>query len=149
MNATDELSAPLAEAVAVALREMAAVESGLCEIGTGAPGEVSAIIPVATAAGAGYVALHFTVASANELARRVLARAEAGEGDDATRRDCLGEVANVVAGQAKTLLYGTPYHFTLSTPRIVFGDPARDDGARVLAFGSEIGNFVLHARLPT
>ena len=30
--------------------------------------------------------------------------------------DVAGEFANVIAGQAKTILKGTPYHFTLSTP---------------------------------
>jgi CheY-specific phosphatase CheX len=30
--------------------------------------------------------------------------------------DVVGEFANVIAGQAKTMLKGTPYHFTLSLP---------------------------------
>ena len=30
--------------------------------------------------------------------------------------DVAGEFANVIAGQAKTILKGTPYHFTLTTP---------------------------------
>lgn len=30
--------------------------------------------------------------------------------------DVAGELANVIAGQAKTILKGTPYHFTLSIP---------------------------------
>ena len=30
--------------------------------------------------------------------------------------DVIGEFANVIAGQSKTMLKGTPYHFTLSIP---------------------------------
>jgi len=30
--------------------------------------------------------------------------------------DVMGEFANVIAGQSKTMLKGTPYHFTLSIP---------------------------------
>jgi CheY-specific phosphatase CheX len=30
--------------------------------------------------------------------------------------DVTGELANVIAGQAKTILKGTPYHFALSIP---------------------------------
>lgn len=30
--------------------------------------------------------------------------------------DVAGEFANVIAGQAKTILKGTPYHYTISTP---------------------------------
>jgi CheY-specific phosphatase CheX len=32
--------------------------------------------------------------------------------------DVAGEFANVIAGQAKTMLKGTPYHFQLTTPAV-------------------------------
>jgi chemotaxis protein CheX len=32
--------------------------------------------------------------------------------------DAVGEFANVIAGQAKTVLKGTPFHFSLSTPTV-------------------------------
>ena len=32
--------------------------------------------------------------------------------------DVAGEIANVIAGQAKTILKGTPYHFKMSTPLV-------------------------------
>jgi len=35
--------------------------------------------------------------------------------------DVAGEFANVIAGQAKTILKGTPYHFTMSPPRVTRG----------------------------
>jgi chemotaxis protein CheX len=147
MTAPDELTAPLTEAVALALREMAGIESDPREPGAAAPGEVSAVLPVTTAAGEGFVALSFAEPVANELARRVLLLAEAPVGaDPSILRDCLGEVVNVVAGQAKTLLFGTPYHFTLSTPRVQSGAPT--GAALVLQFGSEIGDFALRVYLP-
>lgn len=32
--------------------------------------------------------------------------------------DVIGEFANVIAGQGKSILKGTPYHFSLSIPRV-------------------------------
>src|SRR5207253_2151545 len=116
---TDELLGQLVEAVTVALREMTAVESIACELqATTSParGDVSAVLPVTTAAGEGSFVLSFPERTAAALAHRVFVLAEAGAEPDAeVLRDCLGEIINVVAGQAKTLLFGTPYHFTLST----------------------------------
>ena len=63
-------------------------------------------------------------------------------------RDCAGELVNVVCGQAKTLLRGTPYHFTLSTPRIADGAPDVLN-AQIIAFASDAGPFALHVHLPT
>jgi CheY-specific phosphatase CheX len=34
--------------------------------------------------------------------------------------DTIGELANVVAGQSKTALKGTPYHFLLSIPTVTW-----------------------------
>jgi CheY-specific phosphatase CheX len=60
--------------------------------------------------------------------------------------DTAGEFANVIAGQAKTMLKGTPYHFTLSTPQV--GRAAPDDvPGLTLAFFSDAGPFVLHVEL--
>ena len=44
--------------------------------------------------------------------------------DDELIRDCMGELANVIAGQAKTLLAETPYQLLLGTPTILLGRPA-------------------------
>ncbi len=45
--------------------------------------------------------------------------------------DTVGEFANVVAGQAKTMLKGTPFHFSLSTPSVtrVSENSSRRDSA--------------------
>lgn len=82
------------------------------------------------------------------LARRILAESGA-EPDAAMVRDCLGEVVNVVAGQAKTLLSGSPSHFMLGTPTLVAVVPALDASERLLVtFACELGDFTLHVRLP-
>ena len=59
--------------------------------------------------------------------------------------DAAGEFANVIAGQAKTILKGTDYHFTLSTPTV---GPAADlPDALVLPFDTDAGPFALHVAL--
>jgi chemotaxis protein CheX len=148
VNTSDELVAPLTTAIEMALREMAGVELGARRPGPSASAALTATLPVTTATGTGTIALGTTESVATELARRVLAAGGAAtEPDAALVRDCLGELVNVIAGQAKVLLFGTPYHFMLSTPRVQNG-ALIDDGATELAFGSEIGEFVLRVRLP-
>ena len=152
MNTSDELHAALTESVAVALRELAGVEAAARDSHeTSGPegfADVSAALRVTTSAGDGYFVLSFTDAVGAALARRVLA--ESGTEPDAEMtRDCLGEVVNVVAGQAKTLLYGTPTHFTLATPTVTAGAPALAEPERwLVTFASEVGEFALHVRLP-
>ena len=137
--------AALIEAVTTALRELAAVECAVCD--TAPPADLCAVLPVTTTAGPGALALALPEATALALARRILADTGV-EPDAAAVRDCAGEVVNVVCGQAKTMLRGTPYHFTLSTPRVADGAPDVGD-AHVLAFASDAGPFALHVHLPT
>lgn len=66
--------------------------------------------------------------------------------------DTVGEFANVVAGQAKTMLKGTPFHFSLSTPAVTRspnGDSRRDSaGDRVAVLvGFEEGQLRLEISL--
>ncbi|MFO0821785.1 MAG: chemotaxis protein CheX [Gemmataceae bacterium] len=62
--------------------------------------------------------------------------------------DVAGEFANVIAGQAKTTLKGTPYHFHLSTPRV--GPHVYDSDSESIAmpFKSDAGVFVIRVQLP-
>ena len=152
MYTSDELLATLAEAVAVAFRELAGVEAAPLNSRTvsGAEGfaDVSAVLAVTTPAGPGYFVLSFSDDHGTALAKRVLADLGA-DPEPGVIRDCLGEVVNVVAGQAKTLLYGTPLHFTLATPTVVAGAPALANAERLLVtFAGELGEFTLHVRLP-
>jgi CheY-specific phosphatase CheX len=64
--------------------------------------------------------------------------------------DVAGEFANVIAGQAKTMLKGTPYHFNLSTPSVTRMEawggtmPVADFRARLV---SECGEILLLAKV--
>ena len=62
------------------------------------------------------------------------------EPDDAMVRDCAAELLNVTAGQAKTLLYGTPHHFTFATPTAL---PVGAAGGAGVGYDSECGAFSL------
>lgn len=55
--------------------------------------------------------------------------------------DAAGEFANVIAGLAKTMLKGTPYHFTLSTPKVGLASTSTDCEFLVLPFDSDAGQF--------
>lgn len=64
----------------------------------------------------GKMTLLFTSETAMRLAARYLPEGTALIEDIID--DVSGEFANVIAGQAKTILKGTPYHFTMSTPAV-------------------------------
>lgn len=137
MDTRDELLTAFDAGVVTALREMAGVEA----VRRG-PADAAADVAVALRldVGAGWWAvLDFPPATAAALARRVLAGV-ADEPDDATVRDCAAELLNVTAGQAKTLLYGTPHHFTFATPT---APPAGAAGAAGVGYDTECGAFSL------
>lgn len=64
----------------------------------------------------GMMTLVLSEETASLLASRYLP--PAAELTDEIVNDVAGEMANVIAGQAKTILKGTPYHFTLSPPAV-------------------------------
>ena len=82
-------------------------------------GDISALLTL-TSANQGTIVLSFPQRTAAALAREILAGVTEVI-DDNLIRDCVGEIANVVAGQAKAMLAGTPYQFTFSVPTIVVG----------------------------
>ncbi|VTR95770.1 : CheX [Gemmata massiliana] len=152
MNTSGELVATLHEAVTGALRALGDVEVSVREVrdtfALEGFAEMSAVLKVTTQAGEGYFVLSVTEPTATALAKLVLAGV-VPEPDTGMVRDCLGEIVNVVAGQAKTLLFGTPIHFVLGTPTVVTGAPMLAPPERVLVtFASEFGEFALHVRLP-
>jgi CheY-specific phosphatase CheX len=60
----------------------------------------------------------------------------------------MGEITNVIAGQAKAMLHGTPHRFAFSTPRLLSGgDPVPGAVAGreflVVVFASDAGDFTL------
>jgi chemotaxis protein CheX len=96
----------------------------------------------------GCLLLNFSEQTATAVAKRVLA----GATDDLSEsivRDCIGEVANVVGGQAKALLAETPFRITLSMPKVVTDplaelDPSRGLERQTVIFDTELGAFTLH-----
>lgn len=136
------LQSALTEAVATALRELAGAECVPIELAPAT--DLYAALPVTNPAGIGAIVLALPDATAQALARRVLAEA-AVEPDAGVVCDCAGEIINVICGQAKTLLAGTPYHFDLGTPRV---GRTTASGGYVLAFDSGAGPFALHIQLP-
>ena len=66
--------------------------------------------------------------------------------------DVAGEFANVIAGQAKTVLKGSPYHYTISTPVVIRATNINqlNEAAKSLAMPlqSELGRILLLVNLP-
>lgn len=97
----------------------------------------------------GWLAVGFPRTTARTLAQRYLA--DSPQPDDGLMLDAVGEFANVITGQIKTMLKGTPYHFQLTTPR--FGPeslPESHDGSTawlVHPFATDAGEFVVCLRL--
>jgi chemotaxis protein CheX len=140
------------QAVEVALREWGGVECGLRGAAWGgvAPFEgVAARLPL-TGSGPGFLALLLPPAQAAELTARGLRGAAPASGEWCA--DFIGETANVIAGQAKTLLYGTPAHFTFGTPAVAEGPGglavSADQEWVWLTFDSDIGPFAMQVALP-
>jgi chemotaxis protein CheX len=94
----------------------------------------------------GSLVLMFPEHTAETLAKRMLAGVSI-EVSDQLIRDCVGEIGNVVAGQAKALLAATPYRFAFSLPGVVdVKDYQSSPGLNclVVAFNSDVGRFTLH-----
>ena len=62
--------------------------------------------------------------------------------------DAAGEFANVIAGQAKTMLKGTPHHYALSTPTVTVAEEP-DGDALTLAYACDAGPFTLRLVVPS
>lgn len=113
-----EVAQAFTSAAITALQELTQLEA----LSEGAPGValadlttsiVTASLPLMRAV-SGRMTLALSAVTALRIATRYLP-----EGTQLTEEiidDVVGEFANVIAGQAKTILKGTPYHFTMTTP---------------------------------
>jgi CheY-specific phosphatase CheX len=148
----DQLLDPFITAVRAALGEMAGAElvvRNVCQ----APyrhrsGDIAAVLEL-TSETEGPLILSFPVETATSFARRILTGV--AEPDENLIRDCVGEIANVVAGQAEALLAGSRYHFAFTVPRVFLGGetvcPQGAQGCLCVVFGSEHGEFALQLAL--
>jgi chemotaxis protein CheX len=111
--------------------------------------DISVVIGLAFAT-EGRLILSFPRQTAVSLASRMLTEVTTTL-EEPLIRDCLGEISNVIAGQAKTLLAETQFQFAFSLPKFVSGDsePPPTPGLQCLAivFGSDIGEFTLQVFL--
>jgi chemotaxis protein CheX len=143
-------------ATTVALAEMASTEVAVREVHRGtlddSLGDISAVVAITSVSEATLV-LSFPRATAAAIAERVLADVQ-DERNDSLVGDCIGEIANVIAGQAKTMLAGTPHQLTFSLPRVVIGNlpESRTEPSQrclIVALGSDLGDFTLRLALKT
>jgi chemotaxis protein CheX len=145
----DELVEPFIQATTVALGEMAGVEVAVQSVsrvaGSKPSGDICAVVQLQSTIES-VVVLCFAQSTATALARRILDEV-ATEPDENLVRDCMGEVANVISGQAKAMLAGTPYQLTFALPEVMNADDlaSRAPGLScvVATFHSELGDFAL------
>jgi chemotaxis protein CheX len=146
----DNLREAFVAAVCAALSEMAGVEVVVREVFPKAPDDpsagISAVLEFQSAL-TGPLILTFPEPTASTLASRILTGVT-GEVDASLIRDCVGEIANVVAGQAKAMLAGTAFHFTFAVPKVVVGgdpelQPKPGQECLGLSFESVLGGFTL------
>src|SRR5260370_11522250 len=114
----EQILAPFLVAVETALREVALTEGAERDAyqvkSRRLYGDVVALLELSSGA-EGCLALGVSAPTAAALARRVLTETR-GHVDEAVIRDCIGEIANVAARQAKALLHCTPDQVTFGTP---------------------------------
>jgi chemotaxis protein CheX len=144
------LLGPFTTATTLTIREMACVEATVKSVYQKRKhkmfGDISAVIGL-MARTEGAMVISFPELSALAVTRRILAGLNDNPSPDDVR-DCIGEVANVIAGQARGILASTPYAFGMSTPTIVSGaghEIRHKPGmpCLVVAFCSELGDFAL------
>jgi chemotaxis protein CheX len=145
----DKLLEPFIGATFAALSEMVGTEVVVRAVYQKtmdhALGDLAAVIGLRSET-EGSLVLAFPQQTAAALAGRILAEVTP-EVDDSLIRDCVGEIANVVAGQAKAMLAEGPYRFVFCLPQIVVR--AKDFQPRpgldclVAAFASDQGDFAL------
>jgi CheY-specific phosphatase CheX len=144
----EQLLAPFVTAVETALREVALTDSAVSRAyRVRSHGHCSALVVMIDldSAAEGCLALGVAPVTAAALARRVLSETLANP-DEALVRDCIGEIANVAAGEAKALLHGTPYRFRFGTPRFAAGGDAVVGGLEdrlIAVMATDVGEVIV------
>jgi CheY-specific phosphatase CheX len=140
-----DLQEPFVTAVRLTLGEMAAdyidVRAAERHSGPRTLGDINAAVELRTGLEATLV-LSFSQQTATAIARQIM-KDSAHEITAALAADCMGEIANIVAGQAKTILAEGPNHFVFSTPVISSEVATRDAETLAIQFDSTLGDFAL------
>jgi CheY-specific phosphatase CheX len=82
----------------------------------------------------------FPAATATAFARRILGGV-ATQPDLALVQDCMAEIVNVIAGQAKAMLADSANRFTYSIPKVLSGAAGNAAACLAIAFVSDLGAF--------
>jgi len=145
------LTDALVAAVSTAIGEMAGVNVGAhlldAMIASSSFADITVAVELQSSKLAS-IAFNFPAHTATALAERILSGTQVQVSNDLTM-DCLCEFANVVTGQVKTLLAGTPYDFTFFVPTIADAGWRLHTEQTVVIFESEIGRFDVVFRLKT
>lgn len=146
-----QLLEPIIAATRATLAEMAGIDATVRDIlrtpsNETSAGHISVVLGLNTNTDV-LLVLSFPEPTASALARRVL-KDIVDKPDDGMVRDCLAEIANVIGGQAKTLLAETPYRFAFTLPQIVTADsptlqPSPAGDRFVIVFASDVGEFAV------
>jgi CheY-specific phosphatase CheX len=139
------------EATIVTFAEMTGTEVAVERVDRALLDQSAADIAVAvqiTSASAEMMRFDYSQPVASAIAKRVLADSKE-EMNETLVQDCVAEIANVIAGQTKTLLSSTPHQMTYSLPQIVVGESPKSStgsgspGPINVRFRSELGHFTL------
>jgi CheY-specific phosphatase CheX len=117
----DKILEPFIGATRVAVSEMAGTEVVVRSVSHStmrhALGDISAVVAIKSKAEE-LLVLSFPHQTAAALASRMLSGVSQ-EVDDNLIRDCVAEIANVVAGQSKALMAGATHQYAFSMPQVV------------------------------
>jgi CheY-specific phosphatase CheX len=102
----------------------------------------------------GILSMLLSLETARQLTERYLPAG--ADVNDELIDDTMGEFVNVIAGQAKTILKSTAYHYTITTPEVIRSDdptqlflPAKfPDPVRIAELVCELGSIRLEVVLP-
>ncbi|HEY3325195.1 MAG TPA: chemotaxis protein CheX [Planctomycetota bacterium] len=146
----EKLLGPFCAATITTMREMAGIEivprCTYQKTGYRMFGDISAVLGL-LGRSEGSLVLSFPEPTAEAIVKHILSEAKE-ELSPGIVRDCIGEISNVIAGQARGQLMGTPYEFVLSTPTVISGTNHEirhkpSAPCLVVAFRSEVGEFAL------
>ncbi len=100
---------------------------------------------------AGQMTLSFPMETARQLVAEMLGM-DTEEIDEELLKDGVGEMANIVAGNAKARLQDTSFHFQMGLPSIVVGrnhsvDLFKGAESETVMFATDFGLFEMHITL--
>ncbi len=119
-----EIVEPFVKGTMVTLKTMAGLEVQLESIKVSGKdkltGDVSGVMGLSGKRGEGFVAITFHESLAKQIVSHLLGL-DVSELQEADIWDGVGEIINMIAGDAKRAFLGTPYQFDIALPNIITG----------------------------